>query len=45
MLRQPGAGCTVGSAFVRGLEAKKPIDEMVKDVGDLVQTLADALHD
>jgi tryptophan synthase alpha chain len=38
-------GVIVGSALVRRLEAKKPIDEIVKDVGDLVQELSHALHD
>jgi tryptophan synthase alpha chain len=44
-LRDAADGVIVGSALVRKLEAKRPIDEMVKDVGDLVQQLADALHD
>ena len=44
-LRDSADGVIVGSALVRKLEAKKPIDEIVKDVGDLVQELADALRD
>jgi tryptophan synthase alpha chain len=44
-LRDSADGVIVGSALVRKLEAKKPIDAIVKDVGDLVQQLAEALHD
>jgi tryptophan synthase alpha chain len=43
MLRDAADGVIVGSALVRKLEANKPIDEIVKDVGDLVQQLAAAL--
>lgn len=42
-LRDSADGVIVGSALVRKLEAKKPVDEMVKNVGDLVQELAAAL--
>ena len=44
-LRDSADGVIVGSAIVRRLEAKKAIDEIVKDVGDLVQHLGDALHE
>jgi tryptophan synthase alpha chain len=44
-LRDSADGVIVGSALVRRLEAKKPMDEIVRDVGALVQELADALHD
>ena len=44
-LRDSADGVIVGSALVRRLEQKKPIDEIVKDVGDLVQRLSAALHD
>lgn len=44
-LRDATDGVIVGSALVRKLDAKKPIDAIVKDVGDLVQELAAALHD
>src|SRR5207245_7723661 len=42
-LRDSADGVIVGSALVRKQQAKKPIEEIVKDVGDLVQELADAL--
>ena len=42
-LRDVADGVIVGSALVRRLEAKRPIDETVRDVGDLVQELAGAL--
>jgi tryptophan synthase alpha chain len=42
-LRDSADGVIVGSALVRKLEAKRPIDEIVKDVGDLVQELSSAL--
>ncbi len=45
MLRDSADGVIVGSALVRKLEAKKPIDAVVKDVGDLVEQLANALKD
>lgn len=45
MLRDSADGVIVGSALVRKLAARKPIDEMVKDVGSLVEELAHALHD
>ena len=45
MLCDAADGVIVGSALVRKLEAKKPIDAIVKDVGDLVQRLSDALDD
>jgi tryptophan synthase alpha chain len=44
-LRDTADGVIVGSALVRKLEGKKPVDEIVKDVGDLVEQLASALHD
>ncbi|MSQ97633.1 MAG: tryptophan synthase subunit alpha [Gemmataceae bacterium] len=44
-LRDAADGVIVGSALVRKLEAKKPIDQIVTDVGDLVQQLSHALHD
>ena len=44
-LRDSADGVIVGSALVRRLEQKKPMDEIVRDVGALVQELADALHD
>ena len=44
-LREAADGVIVGSAIVRRLEAKKPIEEIVTDVGDLVRRLAEALHD
>ena len=44
-LRGSADGVIVGSALVRKLEAKKPVDEMVRDVGDLVQQLAAALSE
>jgi tryptophan synthase alpha chain len=44
-LRASADGVIVGSALVRKLEAKKTTDQIVKDVGDLVQQLANALHD
>jgi tryptophan synthase alpha chain len=42
-LRDSADGVIVGSALVRKLEAKRPIDEIVKEVGDLVQELSAAL--
>jgi tryptophan synthase alpha chain len=45
MLRDAADGVIVGSALVRKLEATKPADEIVKDVGDLVERLSAALHD
>jgi tryptophan synthase alpha chain len=44
-LRDAADGVIVGSALVRKLDAQKPIDALVKDVGDLVQELSAALHD
>ncbi len=44
MLRDSADGVIVGSALVRKLAAKKPIDTIVKDVGDLVQELSSALY-
>ncbi|MBM3992585.1 MAG: tryptophan synthase subunit alpha [Planctomycetes bacterium] len=44
MLRESADGVIVGSALVRKLDAKKPVEEMVRDVGNLVQSLADALN-
>src|SRR5437899_4212201 len=43
MLRDSADGVIVGSALVRKLAAKKPIDAIVKDVGALVQDLSAAL--
>ncbi|HMF27224.1 MAG TPA: tryptophan synthase subunit alpha [Candidatus Cybelea sp.] len=45
LLRDAADGVIVGSALVRKVEAKKPIDAIVKDVGDLVNQLASALCD
>src|SRR5207248_8933297 len=46
MLRDAADGIIVGSALVRHLEqaGKKSPDAVVRDVADLVQSLADALH-
>jgi tryptophan synthase alpha chain len=44
-LRDAADGVIVGSALVRRLEQKRPIDEIVHDVGDLVEQLTAALHD
>jgi tryptophan synthase alpha chain len=44
-LRDAADGVIVGSALVRKLEQKRPIDDIVKDVGDLVQELSAALHE
>jgi len=44
-LRDSADGVIVGSALVRRLEAKRPIDEVVREVGEMVQQLAAALHD
>jgi tryptophan synthase alpha chain len=44
-LRDSADGVIVGSALVRRLEAKQPIDEIVREVGELVHQLAAALHD
>jgi tryptophan synthase alpha chain len=43
-LRDWADGVIVGSALVRKLEALKPIDALVKDVGDLVAELSEALR-
>jgi tryptophan synthase alpha chain len=43
-LRDVADGVIVGSALVRRLEAKRPIDEMVRDVGQLMQELSGALE-
>ena len=43
-LRDSADGVIVGSALVRKLEAHRPIDEIVKDVGDLVHELSTALN-
>lgn len=42
-LRDAADGVIVGSAIVRNLEATRPIDERIKDVGALVQSLSEAL--
>jgi tryptophan synthase alpha chain len=42
-LRDSADGVIVGSALVRKLEGKRPIDEVVREVGDLVQELSAAL--
>lgn len=42
-LRESADGVIVGSALVRKLEANRPIDEIVNEVGDLVQELSAAL--
>ncbi|MBI3822135.1 MAG: tryptophan synthase subunit alpha [Planctomycetes bacterium] len=44
-LRASADGVIVGSALVRKLEGKRSVDAMVKDVGDLVEQLAQALND
>ena len=44
-LRDTADGVIVGSALVRKLEGKKPVDGIMMDVGDLVEQLATALHD
>ena len=46
MLRDLADGVIVGSALVRRLEqvGKKSAAEVVCDIGDLAQSLADALH-
>jgi tryptophan synthase alpha chain len=44
-LRDSTDGVIVGSALVRKLEGNRPIDEVVREVGELVQQLAAALHD
>jgi tryptophan synthase alpha chain len=45
-LREVADGVMVGSALVRRAEAaaKRPLDEVVREVGDLAQQLADALN-
>jgi tryptophan synthase alpha chain len=45
MLRDSSDGVIVGSALVRMLEGRKPVQQMVTDVGDLVEKLAAALQD
>jgi tryptophan synthase alpha chain len=45
MLKPAVDGVIVGSALVRRLEQKKPIDDMVRDVGNLVQELSGALQE
>jgi tryptophan synthase alpha chain len=45
MLRDAADGIIVGSALVRKMETSRPVDVLVKDVGDLVEQLANALHD
>jgi tryptophan synthase alpha chain len=42
-LRDHADGVIVGSALVRKLEAGRPVDEIVKEVGDLVAGLSAAL--
>ena len=46
MLREAADGIIVGSALVRRLEqaGKRPLPEVVQEVGDLAQSLADALN-
>lgn len=46
MLRDLADGVIVGSALVRRMEAagKRPVSDIVKDIGDLAQTLIDALN-
>ena len=44
-LRDAADGVIVGSALVRKVDAKKPIDAIVKDVGDLVQELSAVLSE
>ena len=47
MLRDVADGVIVGSAFVRRIEqaGRKPMHEVVADVGALAKSLSDALHD
>jgi tryptophan synthase alpha chain len=45
MLRDSADGVIVGSALVRMLEGKKLVQQIVADVGDLVEKLAAALQD
>jgi tryptophan synthase alpha chain len=46
MLREAADGIIVGSALVRRVEqaGKRPLDEIVREVGDLAQSLAEALN-
>jgi tryptophan synthase alpha chain len=46
MLRQAADGIIVGSALVRRVEqaGRRPLDEVVREVGDLAQSLAEALN-
>jgi tryptophan synthase alpha chain len=46
MLRDAADGVIVGSALVRKLEqaGQRPIDDIVREIGDLAQSLADALN-
>lgn len=46
MLREAADGVIVGSAFVRRVEqaASRPLPEILREVGDLVQRLAEALN-
>jgi tryptophan synthase alpha chain len=43
MLRDAADGVIVGSAIVRKLGVTKPMDEVVRDVGDLVEQLSNAV--
>ena len=43
-LRDVADGVIVASALVRKLEGKRPIDAVVKDIGDLVEQLSGALQ-
>jgi tryptophan synthase alpha chain len=46
MLREAADGVIVGSALVRPLEqvGKRPLDEVVTEIGELARTLSDALN-
>lgn len=44
-LRDVADGVIVGSALVRKLDQKRPIDDIVRDIGEQVRDLSRALHD
>jgi tryptophan synthase alpha subunit len=46
MLREAADGVIVGSALVRRLEqaSARPLPEVIREVGELAQSLADALN-
>ncbi len=45
MLKPAADGVIVGSAIVRRLEQKRPVADMIRDVGDLVEQLSAALNE